>query len=483
MDTQELDALLEELLKLPKENEWAEFKHNFHSAKEIGERISALSNGACLSQQSNGYLVFGIEDETHKVLGTSFNPSKKKVKGQELENWLIQRLEPRLDFQYYNHRYKGENLVIFEIPAANSHPTRFLHEAYVRIGSYTKKLNEYPEKEARIWGRRSSRAFEEELAKRNVSPDQIVSLLDTQGYFDLCKIPYPTNREEVISKFINEKFVKKAGSKHHITNLGAILFAKNINQFEGLSRKAIRVIVYRGKNKVETLREQEGVKGYAIGFEGLINWINSQLPSNEVIGRAFREDIRMYPEIAVRELVANALIHQDFRETGAAPMIEIFSDRIVFSNPGQPLITTNRFIDEYQSRNEALASFMRRIGICEEKGSGIDKVVFYSEMYQLPAPDFQQAEKQTRAILFSFKELGEMDKAERVRAVYQHACLCHVSNEKLTNQSLRERFKIEDKNSAIASRMIKEALEEDLIKPDDPTNNSRRHMKYIPFWA
>lgn len=287
----------------------------------------------------------------------------------------------------------------------------------------------------------------------------------------------------MILKFISEKFVKKQGAKYHITNLGAILFAKNINQFDGLARKAIRVVVYNGKNKVETIREQIGVKGYAIGFEGLINWINGQLPSNEVIDKAFRKEARMYPEVAVRELVANALIHQDFRETGSGPMVEIFIDRLVFSNPGQPLITTNRFIDEYQSRNEALASFMRRIGVCEEKGSGMDKVIAYSEIYQLPAPDFQQTEKQTRAVLFSFKELGEMDRAERVRAVYQHACLSHVSNEKLTNQSLRKRFKIEDKNSAIASRMIKEALEEKLIKPDDPSNNSKRHMKYIPFWA
>lgn len=416
-------------------------------------------------------------------MGTTFDPHRKKVKGQELESWLIQRLAPKLDFKIYCHPFRGQTLVIFEIPAASSQPTRFLHRAYVRIGSYTKKLNDFPEKEHKIWSRKSRRAFEEELAMRNVTPNEIIRVLDTQGYFDLRKLPYPSQRNEVISKFVHEKFIRKQGVKYHITNLGAILFAKNINEFESLARKAVRVIVYRGKNKVETLREQEGVRGYAIGFEGMIDWINSQLPSNEVIGRAFREDIRMYPEIAIRELVANALIHQDFRMSGAGPLVEIFSDRIVFSNPGKPLITTNRFIDEYQSRNEVLASFMRRIGICEEKGSGVDKVVHYSEMYQLPALDFQQAERHTRAILFSFKALNEMDKAERVRAVYQHACLCYVSNEKLTNQSLRNRFKIESQNSAIASRMIGETLQEGLIKPDDPNNTSRKHMKYIPFWA
>ena len=220
-----------------------------------------------------------------------------------------------------------------------------------------------------------------------------------------------------------------------------------------------------------------------MGFEGLVNFINNLLPANEEIGRAFRKDKRMYPEIAIRELTANALIHQDFNETGIGPMIEIFTDRIEFTNPGLPLITTNRFIDEYQSRNEVLASFMRRIGICEEKGSGIDKVVFHAELYQLPAPDFQVKEKHFKAIMYAFKELNEMDKNDKIRAAYQHACLRYVSNEKMTNQSLRERFKIDERNSATASRIIRDALDAGLIKEEDPESASRKYAKYIPYWA
>src|SRR5690606_25616201 len=181
----------------------------------------------------------------------------------------------------------------------------------------------------------------------------------------------------VIEKFLNEGFIQQGTGFLNITKLGAILFAKNLENFDKIGRKAVRVIVYKGKNKIETEREQIGKRGYAVGFEGLIDWINSQLPANEEIGKALREESRMYPEIAIRELVANALIHQDFDEKGF-PMIEIFSDRIEISNPGKPLITPERFIDEYISRNEKLADIMRRMGICEEKGSGIDKVIFYN---------------------------------------------------------------------------------------------------------
>jgi len=133
------------------------------------------------------------------------------------------------------------------------------------------------------------------------------------------KLLYPSNQAGVIQRFIDENLVIKSHG-YAITNLGAILFAKNLALFDTLERKSVRVIVYKGKNKVETIREQIGVKGYAIGFSGLVDWINSQLPANEEIGKVLRKESRMYPEIAIRELVANALIHQDLSVKGF-PMI------------------------------------------------------------------------------------------------------------------------------------------------------------------
>jgi len=483
MKNQELNKLLEKLITLPKESEWVEFKENNFTPEEIGKRISALSNGANLFNQKNGYLVFGVKDEIQTVVGTSYKPSQTRVGNEEVENWLIQRLSPKIDFRILEFEYNDLPIVIFEIPATDSEPVKFKHVSYIRIGSITRKLNEFPQKEAKIWAKREEVVFEKEIALKNLQADDIIRLLDTHSYFDLLNLPYPSNRKGVIEKIISEKFIKKTPKSYSITNLGAILFAKNINEFERLGRKAVRVVVYKGKNKINTIREQVGTKGYAVGFKGLVEWINSQLPENEEIGKALRENVKMYPEIAIRELVANSIIHQDFKETGTSPIIEIFEDRIEFSNPGLPLITTNRFIDEFQSRNEILASFMRRVGICEEKGSGIDKVIFNTELYQLPAPDFQAKEKHTKVFMYSFKELNDMDKKDKIRACYQHACLRYISNEKMTNQSLRERFKIEEKNAATVSRIIKDTLKSGLIKDDDPESKSRKYAKYIPFWA
>jgi predicted HTH transcriptional regulator len=146
------------------------------------------------------------------------------------------------------------------------------------------------------------------------------------------------------------------------------------------------------------MREHKGTQGYAVAFESAIDWIQNQLPANEQIRKAFRHEEKMYPELAIRELVANALIHQDFFITGAGPMVELFTDRMEITNPGAPLVEPLRFIDfPPRSRNEMLAGFMRRLNFCEERGSGIDKVVAKIEEFQLPAPNFTVLDDNTRA--------------------------------------------------------------------------------------
>ncbi len=206
------------------------------------------------------------------------------------------------------------------------------------------------------------------------------------------------------------------------------------------------------------------------------------MPANEEIGQALRSNERMYPEIAVREVLANMIIHQDFAEQGF-PMVEIYVDRIEISNPGLPLISTQRFFDEYQSRNDSLADVMRRMGICEEKGSGLDKVIFYIEMYQLPPLRILVQENRTNVTLFAYRKFAELNRQERISACYQHACLKYIASDKMTNQSLRERLGIEKKNYPMASRIIRDTLEEKIIKDANPDNETSRIMGYIPFWG
>lgn len=478
MNESDLKYLIEELKALPKESEWVEFKTNNKDPQTLGENISALSNSAFLEGKEYAYIIFGIEDGTHTIVGTKFNPTTHKIKKQEFDNYIRTLLEPRIDFKIFQLQIEGKNIVLFEIDAAEGRPVRFSGEAYIRIGSYTKKLKDHPEKEAKLWQKAKRVVFEKDYAKRNISPDEVIDLIDYPSFFKFLNLPLPSNKDGILEKLHEEKLIAKSLKRYHITNLGAILFANSLEVFEKLNRKAPRVIIYKGNNKLKTIREQEGTKGYASGFSGLVKFINDRLPSNEEIGQAFRREVKIYPELAIRELIANALIHQDFSIKGAGVMIEIFDNRIEITNPGKPLIDTQRFIDHSpESRNEDLARFMRRINICEERGSGIDKVVAQAETFQLPAPEFIEGDNYTRVILYSPKSLRQMSKKDKVRATYQHCCLSYLSGEYMTNKSLRKRFKIEKKNYSIVSRIIKQAVDDGVINEYD---NARM---YVPFWV
>jgi ATP-dependent DNA helicase RecG len=481
-----LHKRLDSLLALPAETEWLEFKHNNADPEEIGEYLSALSNSSVLHDQTRAWLVWGIRDGDHAVVGTSFKPRRAKVGNQDLEGWLSTKVFPRVDFRIHEFDYCPQiPVVLLEIYPCWHTPVRFGDTEFIRVGSTKRRLKDYPEKERQLWDRFRRTPFEKAVCTENVSSQKILDLIDYPGLFDLLHIPLPEGRIAILEKLVQERVITAVGTEHfHITNLGAILFAKRLADFETLARKSVRVIVYKGRNRVETLREHVATKGYANGFEELIRYINDQLPANEVLGQALRSEFRMYPEVAVRELVANAIIHQDFSVTGDGPKVEIFTDRVEITNPGRPLIDTLRFVDEPpQSRNEALASLLRRMNICEERGSGIDKTLFQIELHQLPAPDFRVTDHHTVASMFTAMPLDRMEKPDRIRACYLHACLKQVSNQSMTNETLRTRLNIPDKDYPKASRIIRETIEAGLVKPSDPASKSRKHAKYLPFWA
>jgi ATP-dependent DNA helicase RecG len=480
----QLRRLLTNLQNLPTETEWVEFKENRAEPEDIGEYISALSNSARLKNKPCGYMVWGINDKTHEIVGTGFVPEQTKKGNEELENWLVRSLTPRLDIRFYSIPIDLKSVVIMEIPAALHTPIRFQTEEFIRVGSLKKKLKDYPEKERELWQILNATRFERGNAITGLDSDEVIQLLDYPKYFELTKQPLPQSKDGILAKLKADALVLETIEGWSISNLGAILFARNLNEFDRLSRKALRIIQYHGKNRIRTKSEVLNTKGYAVGFEAAIEYINNLFPRNEEIGQALRREVRMYPELAIRELVANALIHQDLGLTGTGPMVEIFDDRVEITNPGPSLVDPLRMMDEPPiSRNEAMAAIMRRMNICEERGSGIDKVVFEIELYQLPPLNIVLKEQSTTATLYARQELQKMDKDERIRACYQHTCLKYVSNDRMTNASLRTRLNIADKNSAQASRIITETLEFGWIKQSNPESKSRKHATYVPIWA
>ncbi len=456
-----------------REDEHLEFKE----AKQQYDTGKLLRYCVALANEGGGHLVLGVSDKPpRKVVGTRAFPNAGDIKAR-----ILEALRFRVEITELQH--PDGRVLVFEIPPRPT-GTPLHHE-----GAYLMRAGEdlvpmSPDQLRRILAE-GKPVFLDQDASTGIDAAEVVAVLDVQACFDLLKLPLPATREAMLDRLVSERLVRAEAGRFRISNLGALLLAKDMRQFDTLQRRTVRVVKYKGRNKLDTERDLIGQKGYAVGFEGLISYINSLLPMNEVIGQALREEVRMFPELAIRELVANALVHQDFEDVGSPVMVEIYSDRIEITNPGQPLIPVNRFVDEYKTRNERLADIMRRMGICEEKGSGIDKVVSSTEYYQLPAHDVRITPFHTTVVLFAHKDFAEMEQGDRVRACYLHCCLKYVSNDKMSNQSLRERFKLEDTRAktAIASQIIAATAAAGLIKPDDPENTSKRYAKYVPFWA
>ena len=474
-------ALIDDLRTLPAETEWVEFKHNNADPAQIGKRMSALSNVACIWGQQFAYIVWGIEDGTHKVVGTTFEP-KTETKGAEpLELWLAKALAPSPSFKFVPIDHPDGRVVLLEIPAANTVPAKFNSIAYIRVGSTTPKLADFPKREEDLLSKLRPFVWEHAGASNFIPAEQVLRSLDYETYFRLIKVKQPETTDGVLEHMRADNLIAPdVGGRWNILNLGAILFARNLNLFP-LGGKVLRVVQYEGDTRSRTKRSRDGVMGYAAGFSGALQYIDGLLPAEERIEQGIRTSVRSYPQIAIRELVANALIHQDMTVTGVGPLVEVFDNRVEVSNPGIPVtdMIQKLFGAPPRSRNEQLGRLMRRMGICEELGSGLVKVIEGVEDQRLPPPSFYTVDESTRVELYGPRPFVDLARSERITVCYQHACLMSHRGKRMTNSSLRARFGIGDEAISQVSRIIKEALEAKQIKHADPD----RQAGYLPWWG
>ncbi len=477
--------LIDDLRSQSSERALVEFKENNYRPDMVGRLCSALSNKAALEVKQIAFVLWGIRDSDRKVVGTDFDPDALLVANTVFQLWLSQRLSPDLAVSFRSVGHPDGKVVILEIPAAAFVPVSFDNISYIRIGSATPKLADHSDSYRKLIENLRSFNWEKGVAKSFVSSDDVTKLLDYPTYFNLTEKSLPSNAVKILEIFEAEQLITAdVGGFWNITNMGAILFAHDLRSFEpSLARKGVRFTAYEGKDRSTTVTNRiDGVKGYATGLSGVVDFIKNLLPQNEHIGSAFRVARRLYPERAIRELIVNSLMHQDMTVSGAGPQIELFQDRLEFTNPGSPLIEINRMIDlPPRSRNESLASLMRRLRMCEEEGSGLDKVIIDVELFQLPAPKFQSEADSMRAVLYAPRSFADMSQEERIRACYQHAVIRYLSgSERMRNSSLCERFGIERKNAAQATSVINATLDRGLIQVAD---RARPRAGYVPIWA
>lgn len=478
-----LELLTNSLSPIPQELNELDWKEDLSPQNEkLTKHLSAFAN-----LPGGGFLVFGIENKSGTIKGIDKKQVDKIV--EKLSNLGRDKLEPLLKIDYTIKNFNNKPILIIYIKESTIKPVHIksagLEEAYIRTGGCTRKASR--QELGGLMLNSKTPQFEELHASKLKNEFELFNLIDFKSIYTLLNKPIPQDKEQVLHWLKEEKMIEEIdGAGFYITNFGAIAAARNINEFDSISRKAIRLVKYHGVSKKETDKEFPGTKGYAIGFSSMISFVKNIVPGSEIIKNALRKETSVFPEIALRELIANALIHQDFTIRGSGPMIEIFDDRIEISNPGRllPSKKIDRLIRTTpESRNEILAAAFRRYNICEERGSGFEKAVSAIELFGLPPLKFENLENSFRVTMYMPKKFSKMMPAERVEAAYQHSIIKYYSSSSMTNSSLRERFKMHEKQRPQISIVIKDALKKGKIKHKNPNSSSTKFAEYIPYWG
>ncbi len=468
-------------LSVPHELNELDWKRELSSNKErFTEHLSAFAN---LDQ--GGFLVFGV---THDGKKAGIDSSAVKNIIEKIGNAARDGLEPSCAIDHFIEKTEtpGKVLLYIHIPGSTQKPVRLrgksLEVSFIRSAGQTRKMNESEIRAALL---RSRTLRFEELTINSTESAAILEDFEISAVCQRLKIPFsgePERRGEIM---VNRKFAAKTATGLAPTYLGVLVTGKDFRKLPGAEHYGIRLTRYRGNSKLEAERDEFYFKGFVHSLDQLIDDIMGLLPKSEVIEKATRRQVPVYPEIALRELIANAVIHRDYSRTDSYVQVEIFDDRIEITNPGSllPDMAVDRLIDQQpRARNEILAALMRELGFCEERGSGIDKAASSLELYGLPAVHFINNPDYFRAILYAPKPYKAMDNEERLRTAYQHVCLHYVAGQKVTNASLRARLKLSGNQSQLVSALIRKAIDANLIKIANP-GASPRYIHYVPYWA
>ena len=397
------------LVQQPTEQEWLEFKHNFHSADEIGQRISALANGACLVGKKFGYLVFGVEDGTHKAVGTSFRPKTKKVKGNEdLEHWLVSRLSPKIHFTIHELQIEDKAVVLFEIPAATDTPISFLHEPYIRIGSFTKLLKQYPDQSRKLWQNRADDWSAE------ICPDATLEDLDPRALAVARQVFADKNKRlaEDIQEWDDITFLNKAKItiRGQITNTAIILLGRYESTYFLSPAQAHITWILKGVDGIEK-DYQHFEPPFLLALDEVYNKIRNLNYRYMPAGTLFPEEVQQYDPYIIREALSNAIGHQDYQLGGRITVVEKEDSTLVFQNSGEfiPKTIDNVLLQdapEASYRNPFLVNAMVNLNMMDTIGSGIKKMYQIQYKRFFPLPDYDLAHERVR-VKFTGKVLDQ----------------------------------------------------------------------------
>jgi ATP-dependent DNA helicase RecG len=400
--------LINRLRALPMETEWLEFKGNYYEPHLLGEYLSALANAACLSGQPRGYLIFGIDNETHEVIGTSFDPYAVKGKGnQDLLPWLAAGLHPNTGFETYIVEHPGGRVVLFEVGPAHEQPVNFYGTAYIRVGTSKTELSKHPEKARAIWirGQDWSGDVCESATPADIDPE---ALKKAREQF---VIRHPGQEREALGwddvTFLNKAKVLKQGAITHT----ALLLLGRAESATLLSPTVAKISwVLKDADNRELDYEHFGPPFLLAGNrlqKRIRNLIVRILPS----GTLFPQEITQYDPWVIREALHNCIAHQDYGLHGRIVVVE-FPERVLLTNvgdflPGDVETVIRQDAPQPIYRNPFLTDAMVALNMIDTQGGGIKRMFETQWRRSFPLPDYDLSRPQQVTVNISGRILDE----------------------------------------------------------------------------
>ena len=408
MNERECATLVDRLRAMPSETEWFEFKRDRYESQEIGEDLSALANSACLANQPRGYIVFGIDNVSHDVVGTSFDPYTAKGKGnQDLLPWLSAGLQPNAGIQAHVVRYPTGRVVILEVGPANGEPVSFYGAAYVRVGSSKTALRNHPEKARAIWTRGSdwSAGVCEEASLDVLDPEAIAKAREqfvAKHHAQAGEVGGWDDRT-----FLNKARVLRQGQ---VTNAAILLLGRA--ESAALLSPAVAKISWILKDAENRELDYEHIgPPFLLAGDRLLKRIRNLTVRALPSGTLFPQEIDQYDAWVVREALHNAVAHQDYRRNGRIVVVE-FPDRLLIHNVGEFLPGDVETVIRQDAppaiyRNPFLADAMVELNLIDTQGGGIKRMFETQRRRSFPLPDYDLGKPSEVAVTVTGRILDE----------------------------------------------------------------------------
>lgn len=350
-----------ELCSYSDEQEWFEFKENWFQVDGLGEYVSALSNAAAFHYRNEAYFVWGVNDETHEIVGTTFNPYQDYNK-EPYQNYLARNLSPSINFRFEELDIDSKRVVVLVIPAAEEIPTSFKEKSFIRIGSAKNNIKNYPKREIQLF----------KILNGQV---ETIETLPTK-YHDLTfrkLFGYYGSRGIVLNEKTFEKNLNLR-NKDGEYNLLAQLLSDN-------SHMPLRVSIFEGKTKGSNLFSvrEFGNNCLLYSLDNVLQYgdVLNLIRADERNRVVERKEVPLFDNKAFREAIINAVLH-NYWVGGNEPMISVFSDRIeILSRGSLPPGQTKEgfYLGESVPVNEKLSEIFLQLHISEKSGRGVPKIV------------------------------------------------------------------------------------------------------------